>query len=160
MTADELPFRPNVCMLVLSRDGRIFLGERNGEPGIWQLPQGGVEAGASLEENVLREVEEELGVSRAKLGAPVRLTATHRYEFDKPPRYAAGKWRGQSQTFWIVPFLGEDSDIVLDRHHPEFMSWRWCSVEELRALAEPKRLPGYEKVIPEFLEYLQKLACR
>ena len=60
----ELPLRPNVCMLLHNQDSDLFLGERYGEAGVWQLPQGGVEAEYSVEENVLRELEEEIGVGR------------------------------------------------------------------------------------------------
>jgi putative (di)nucleoside polyphosphate hydrolase len=69
------------------------------------------------------------------------------------PQYAVGVWRGQSQHFWLVRFTGVDSDIVLTRHHQEFSDWRWCTAVEIRKLAEPKRLPGYEGPLREFEEF-------
>jgi putative (di)nucleoside polyphosphate hydrolase len=149
----QLPLRPNVCMLVLNSHRRLFLGERLGEPGVWQFPQGGVETSATLEENVLRELEEELGAARQLFSIVRRLKANHQYEFSRPPQYAVDKWRGQMQSFWLVSFLGKDEDIKLDNDkpgaEPEFSAWRWCTLAEVRAQAEPKRLLGYEKALAE-----------
>lgn len=153
---NELPLRPNVCILLCNSEGKLFLGERNGEKAVWQFPQGGVEPDCSVEENVLRELSEEVGAQRRHLSIIKKLNATHSYTFTKTPKYAEGKWRGQTQTFWLVEFTGKDSDIKLDTHEPEFMAWQWCTPEKVRALAEPKRLPGYEAPLLEFEEYLQK----
>jgi len=155
----KLPLRPNVCMLVFNSEGKLFLGERHKEAGIWQFPQGGVEDNFSLEQNVLRELEEELGAPAKLFKIIKQLSSTHEYEFDHPPEYAKGVWRGQSQTFWLVQFLGKDSDIKLEQQNPEFMNWRWCCPEEVRKLAEPKRLPGYLKPLSEFEQNLGSKAC-
>jgi len=153
--SDKLPLRPNVCMLVFNGQHKLFLGERYGEQGLWQFPQGGAEAGFSPEENVLRELEEELGAPGRCFRIIRKLKATNEYEFSEPPEYARGKWRGQSQTFWLVQFCGSDEDLNLNRHEPEFMNWRWCSVEEVMEMAEPKRLPGYLNALKEFENYLK-----
>jgi len=149
----QLPLRPNVCMLVFNREKKLFLGERHGEPGVWQFPQGGVEPELSPEENVIKELNEELGAGPDKFKVVKKLACTHEYEWKEPPEYARRRWRGQSQTFWLVEFVGQDSDIDLKRFEPELMSWRWCTPAEVRCLAEPKRLPGYLKALKEFEEF-------
>ena len=154
---NELPLRPNVCMLVYNRDGKLFLGERMGESGLWQFPQGGLEAGSSLEENVLRELEEELGAPGEAFRLIVKLKAVHCYVFEDPPEYARGKWRGQNQCFYLVEYVGEDCQIDVSRYEPEFMNWRWCTVSEVRSMAEPRRLPGYAAPLGEFEEYLEHI---
>ncbi len=156
--SELLPLRPNVCMLVFNKAGKLFLGERHREAGVWQFPQGGVEAQYSLEENVIRELEEELGVKPNQVKIVKKLNATHDYEFGNPPAYAMKKWRGQSQTFWLVEFLGADTDIRVDQQNPEFSNWKWCSVSEIYDLAESKRLPGYANPLKEFEEYLKTTA--
>lgn len=148
-------------MLLYNSEGKLFLGERNEESGIWQFPQGGAEPGLTLEQNVLKELHEELGISDQLAKIAKQLKTTNTYDFSIPPAYAIGKWRGQTQTFWLVTFLGEDSDIRLDLHQPaEFMRWRWCTIDEVRALAEPKRLPGYAKALIEFEEFLQSASTK
>lgn len=149
-SSNDLPLRPNVCMLVHNASFQLFLGERLGEPGVWQFPQGGAVKRLSLEENVIKELNEELGADKELFKIVTKLEATHAYRWEQPPKYAIGKWSGQSQTFWVVKFLGEDCDIELDRYDPELSDWRWCTPDEVRSLADPKRLPGYLKPLEEF----------
>ena len=154
MSSKKLPFRPNVCMLVYNSQGKLFLGERRGEKGHWQFPQGGAESGYTLRENVFRELKEELGLRKRHVGSLKKLRATHQYEWRTPPGYALGRWRGQRQTFWLVEFIGDDGDIDLaDFKEPEFRAWRWCSVSEVRRRAARHRRKGYEKPLREFLEF-------
>lgn len=154
MPPKKLPLRPNVCMLVYNRKGKLFLGERCDERGHWQFPQGGAEPRYSLRENVLRELNEELGITKGQVGKIKKLTSRHQYEWRSPPKYANGKWRGQRQTFWLVEFIGEDSDLDLANYHePEFQSWQWCSVAEVKRRAAPHRLPGYRGALEEFLAF-------
>jgi len=155
----KLPLRPNVCLLVFNKAGKLLLAERAGKGGRWQFPQGGAEPGLTLEENVVKEVGEELGIKPKQIGRIIKLKCTHEYDWDKPPAYARNIWRGQSQTFWLVEFKGQDSDIDLascieDGDEQELMSWRWCSTDEVRELAEPKRIDGYLKALAEFDEFL------
>lgn len=145
-------------MLLFNGRKQLFLGERFGEPGNWQLPQGGVEPESSIEDNVRRELSEELGVEFSSLRIVKQLEATHDYDFARVPPYAVGKWRGQAQTFWLVEFLGDDSEICLDRHEQEFSAWKWCSLDEVRQCAEPKRLPGYLKPLKEFEIFIASAA--
>jgi len=152
----KLPLRQNVCMLVYNSQYRLFLGERHGETGLWQLPQGGVEEEESLEENVLRELEEELGAEREKFQIVRQLESKHEYDWDKAPDYAKDKWRGQSQTFWVVKFRGLDSDINLETEHPEFSSFMWATTEEIVQTAESKRVAGYKRPLAEFENLLDR----
>lgn len=153
----NLPYRPNVCILIYNREQKLFLGERHNNPGIYQFPQGGVEDGGTLEENVVREIEEETGIRPEFVSIIRKLEATHQYDFAEPPTYALGKWRGQSQTFWLVSFTGNDSEINLNGTHPEFMSHIWCSPSEVRTRAEPRRRPGYEAPLQEVEGYFKSL---
>jgi putative (di)nucleoside polyphosphate hydrolase len=145
--------RPNVCMLVYNSRRQLWIGERFDRKGHWQFPQGGVERGASLKENVLRELREELGLSRDVLGKVKKLRSRHSYMWKTIPDYARGSWCGQSQTFWLVQFMGDDGDIDLaaDRER-EFRRWRWASVTMIRKLAARERRKGYEAPLREFLQ--------
>ncbi len=151
----QLPLRPNVCLFVLNLAGLIFLGRRHGQPQVWQLPQGGVEEQGTLEENALREAHEELGVSLSSLKVIQRLNSTHAYDWAVPPEYAVGKFRGQQQTFFVLEFIGADSEIELNRFSPEFDEFCWCKPEDVRARAEAKRLPGYEAPLREVEQLLK-----
>ena len=157
MPKKKLPLRPNVCMLLYNKKGQLFLGERCNRKGHWQFPQGGAEPQYSLRANVVRELNEELGIKKTALGAIKKLKATHEYDWSEIPLYARGKWRGQAQTFWLVEFKGIDSEIDLELFgEPEFRSWRWASVTTVRRLADARRLVGYEAALKEFLLFKGK----
>lgn len=153
--------RPNVCLLIFNRKGKLFLGERLGQPGHWQFPQGGVEPGASLRVNVLRELREETGIKKEQTGAITKLRARYSYLWKRIPKYAKDRWIGQKQSFWLVEFIGRDSDIDLTSvSEPEFMSWRWCAPRTVRKLAAPERLAGYEDALEEFVALMEGAARR
>lgn len=154
MSPKQLPLRPNVCMLLYNARGRLFLGERHGKAGHWQFPQGGAESKYTPKENVIRELREELGITRRHIGKIKKLTSRHQYEWRTPPSYAKNRWRGQKQTFWLVEFTGSDEDIDLTWYkEPEFQAWRWCSVAEVKRRAASFRLAGYKGALREFLEF-------
>jgi putative (di)nucleoside polyphosphate hydrolase len=149
-----LPLRPNVCALLINSENLLFLAERYQESGHWQFPQGGSEGEYTPEQNVLRELSEELGVVPEKFQIIKQLKASNEYLWDNPPAYAIGKWAGQKQSFWLVRFLGEDSDINLIVNQQELMSWRWCTTAQVKELAHPMRLKGYLPALSEFEEWL------
>jgi putative (di)nucleoside polyphosphate hydrolase len=139
-------------MVVLNSENKIFLGERSGSVNVWQFPQGGAEPEDTLEENVLRELEEELGAPRSCFQIIRRLNASHEYDFRSPPSYAIGKWRGQSQSFWLVKFLGTDEEIHLERYAKELSRFQWVDIDDVLKVADPVRSAGYRKIIDEVRE--------
>ncbi len=134
-------------MIVRNRSDQIFIAERLGAPGEWQFPQGGVEPELSEEENVFKELTEELGAPRGCFSIERKLPVTHTYLFDAPKKYRGGTFDGQTQTYWLVRFTGDDSQINLEAHQPEFSGWRWCGAEEVKSIADPRRYIGYEKAL-------------
>jgi putative (di)nucleoside polyphosphate hydrolase len=151
----QFPLRPNVCMLLFNHQYKIFLAERVDQVGHWQFPQGGIEDGTTPEMSSLRELHEETGAPLSSFKLISQINGTNDYEFKVTPRYAVDKWRGQTQTFWLYKFVGDDTDIDISKHDPEFISWRWCTVEEVRRLANTTRLKSYESSIIEFQELIK-----
>lgn len=154
----KLALRPNVCIMLFNSKYELFLGERLNHPGVWQFPQGGAEEGLTLEENVIRELHEETGAAKDLFEIVRKLNSTYEYEFKEPPAYAKGRWRGQTQTFWLVKYLGADEEFRLDRFEPEFMNFCWSAPDEVRSKVEALRLPGYQAPLKEYEEYLRSLS--
>lgn len=148
----DLPYRPNVGIMLISPYGLLWLGERVDLPGLWQMPQGGVDQGETIEQAFLRELEEETGVIRSKVSI-LRVSHTPlRYDF--PPhvmrRQAINEYRGQEQHWVAGRFLGTDADINVNTEDPEFRDWRWVTREQLLNGVAPFKRETYTKVFREF----------
>jgi len=155
-----LPYRPNVGAVLFSRDGTVFVARRadlpnaEGAPGGWQLPQGGIDPGEDPRAAVLRELAEEIGTDRAEIIGehPAWLS------YDLPAELVGvalrGRYRGQTQRWFALRFLGEDADIRLDRDpHPEFDAWRWVALAELPGLAVDFKRPIYQVLAAAFARF-------
>ena len=136
----HLPYRPNVGAALFNRQGQVLVARRadlpnaEGAPGMWQLPQGGIDGNEDPAVAVLRELREEVGTDNACiLGEhPDWLS------YDLPPalmgRALGGRFRGQRQRWFALRFLGQDDEIRLDLDpHPEFDAWKWLPLAELPA---------------------------
>lgn len=149
--ADPRPYRRCVGLMLFNADGRVFVGNRIDVPGDhWQMPQGGIDPGETPEQAAWRELQEEVGTDKAEIIAE----STTWYPYDLPPglsrRIWKGKYRGQTQRWFALRFLGTDADINLTRHKPEFGEWRWIALETLPTLIVPFKRPIYERVLEEF----------
>jgi putative (di)nucleoside polyphosphate hydrolase len=65
-----------------------------------------------------------------------------------------GKYRGQSQHWFLMAFLGSDADINIETEHPEFRAWRWVHPSELVDLIVPFKRELYANVLQEFVDHL------
>jgi putative (di)nucleoside polyphosphate hydrolase len=155
-----LPYRPNVGAMLFNRRGLVFVARRTdlpnaeGEPGGWQLPQGGIDAGEDPRQAVLRELAEEIGTDRAV------VIGEHPdwFVYDLPPELVGvalgGRFRGQRQRWYALRFTGADSDIRLDADpHPEFDAWRWVEIGSLPDLAVPFKRAIYEVLARDFARH-------
>ena len=126
----DLPYRPCAGVMLMNRDGRVFVGQRlDSTLEAWQMPQGGIDPGEDGYAAAVRELFEETGV----VADHVELIAEAPGEFfyDLPDELIGkvwkGKWRGQRQRWFLFRFLGNDGDIDIRTAHPEFRTWRWAA---------------------------------
>ena len=154
----SLPYRPCVGIALTNSRGLVWIGRRVGTRDSWQMPQGGIDAGESPAEAVMRELQEETGVRRAD----VVVESKFWYCYDLPPaasgRALRGRYRGQRQRWFLLQFTGSDDEIDINDHHPEFSAWRWAEPKDIVDLIVPFKRPVYEKVFAEFAPYLSSLA--
>jgi putative (di)nucleoside polyphosphate hydrolase len=153
----ERSYRPGVGIALFNGDGHVLIAERLDNPGGWQMPQGGIDAGEDPEAAVFREMEEEIGTRNAKIIGMVKDWIY--YDFPPPlaKRLWGGKYRGQRQKWIALKFLGKDSDINLNTHtHPEFSRWKWVPLAHLPDYAVPFKRGVYERLIKEFAQYALK----
>jgi len=122
VTGDELSrpalfcFRPNVGIILLGDNGKVFWARRIRDDG-WQFPQGGIN---SDEVGLTPDQVSILGVTPGWLRyrLPKKLQRTH----SKPLCI------GQKQVWYLLRLLGDEKDVNLRAtDHPEFGHWRWVS---------------------------------
>jgi len=160
---EKLPYRPCVGVVLVNREGLVFLGQRVGGPEhvdayhSWQMPQGGIDEGEDPHEAALRELYEETNVRSVEpLGE-----ASDWFAYDLPEPVARqawkGRYRGQKQKWFALQFTGPDSEIDVARpgggkHKPEFINWRWERLERTPSLIIPFKRPVYDRVAAAFAD--------
>lgn len=156
----NLPYRPNVGAVLFNAAGLILVARRadmpnaEGAPGGWQLPQGGMDEGEDPAVAVFRELEEEIGTARAEMLAEHPEWLNYDLPAELIGKALGGKYRGQTQKWFALRFLGQDSDIRLDLDpHPEFDAWRWARLAELPGMAVPFKRAIYERLAVDFSRF-------
>lgn len=151
-------YRRCAGVMLLNPQGLVWIGRRfdkqnnEGKGQWWQMPQGGIGKGEEPRDAVLRELAEETSVTSAEVIAE----APRWYNYDLPGHLIGkswnGKYRGQTQKWFALRFLGEDSEIDLapPGHKQEFDRWRWARMDEILDIIVPFKRPVYEKVIAAF----------
>ena len=152
-----LPYRPAAGVMLVNRDGQVFVGERiDTVLEAWQLPQGGIDPGEDALVAAVRELSEETGIAAEK----VELLAQAEEElfYDLPPELVGkvwkGRYRGQRQRWFLFRFIGGDDQVDLATPHPEFRAWRWAEPGELPRVAVPFKRQLYEDVLAAFAPHL------
>lgn len=158
MTPDEiakLPYRPCVGLMVVNKDGGVFVGQRMDRPiggDAWQMPQGGIDPGEDVTTAALRELEEETGITADLVTLEAETAGWLPY--DLPPELIGklwkGKYRGQEQKWVLARFHGRDDQINIVQPHQEFETWKWISPKELLANIVPFKRAVYTAVLEEF----------
>jgi putative (di)nucleoside polyphosphate hydrolase len=158
--SQSLPYRPCVGIMLLNRDGRVFIGRRSEGPEhvdathVWQMPQGGIDADEDPWRAALRELYEETNVRSIERLGESRDWLTYDIPREIIGQAWKGKYRGQRQKWYALRFTGAESEIDVAHpaggHEAEFTAWRWEPMENLPALIVPFKRKVYEQVVDEF----------
>jgi putative (di)nucleoside polyphosphate hydrolase len=149
----DLPYRPAVGAMLINGEGSVFVGRRIDQTVEgWQMPQGGIDEGETPAEAVLRELREEIGTDKA-----VILRELDDWLHYDLPRHLLGvalhgRYRGQKQKWFALRFTGNDADIDIRTHQPEFAIWKWVPMAELPSMIVPFKRDTYQTVIAAFAD--------
>ena len=150
----NLPYRKGVGMMVFNDDKKIFVGRRIDNQKAWQMPQGGVDENEGCLSAAKRELYEETGIQSIR----IIEKSKEKYTYDLPEyllgKIWKGKYKGQKQRWFLIKFLGPDSEINLNQKCAEFNEWKWVDIDELSKLIVPFKKELYLSVIKEFQSFI------
>lgn len=157
---DNLVYRKSIGLMILNADRHVLIGQRRDTgnlffpPKAWQMPQGGIDGDETPWQAALREMKEEIGTTNVRLIAESR--EWYSYDFPEEIRTTlwGGRFFGQTQKWFLMAFLGHDTEINIHTRHPEFTAWRWVAPHHLPDLIVPFKHDLYLKVLKEFEAYL------
>jgi putative (di)nucleoside polyphosphate hydrolase len=147
----ERPYRPCVGIMLINKDGLVLVAQRIDQRAeAWQMPQGGVEDDETPRQAAMRELEEEIGTNRAEIIAESEAWIPYDLPRDLADKVWRGRFRGQTQKWFAMRFLGEDEDINLATAEPEFDAWKWTPLANLTDVAVRFKRENYRQVVDIF----------
>ena len=155
MSQKKLPLRIGVGVIVLNNKNKIFVGKRADNPvDKWQMPQGGVNKGENLITAMKRELMEETSIQNNKILKKIDRWFKYELPKDLLGIIWKGKFRGQKQKWFIVRFIGNESEINLKTKHPEFIEWKWIEIDELTNVIVDFKKDVYKKLVIELKKFI------
>ena len=148
----HLPYREGVGIMLINKDGHVFVARRiDSTSEAWQMPQGGIDEGEEPQVAAMRELLEETGTDKASIIAESEKWHAYDLPVHLVPRLWGGKFRGQRQKWFAMRFEGQDSDINIETHCPEFCEWKWIPIRQLPEIIVPFKRVLYQSLVDEFL---------
>ena len=146
----QLPLRIGVGIVLLNHQNKVFVGKRIDNPqNFWQMPQGGVDENEDFLQAAKRELKEETGIKSVKLIKEI----DDWLEYDLPKNLIYkiwnGKYRGQSQKWFIMKFIGKDEEINIKTKNPEFLEWKWVESFKLPNIVVNFKIDIYTRLEKE-----------
>tara|TARA_B100000029_G_scaffold369561_1_gene363412 strand:+ start:158 stop:640 length:483 start_codon:yes stop_codon:yes gene_type:complete len=152
----ELPYRNGVGIVVLNDKNKIFVAKRIDNPkNFWQMPQGGVDKDENYYDAALRELKEETSIVSVKLVKEIEKKLTYILPDDLIGIIWKGKFKGQIQKWFIVRFIGNESEININTKNPEFLDWKWINLDDLTKIAVNFKFNVYKNLKEEILKILR-----
>ena len=143
----NLPLRSGVGIVVLNKANKVFVAKRIDNPkNFWQMPQGGVDKGEDYLTAAYRELEEETSINNVKLIKEIDGLITYELPKNLLGIIWKGKYKGQKQKWFLMRYLGKDSDINIKTSKPEFLEWKWIDLDKITETVVDFKLHVYKEI--------------
>ena len=143
----DLPLRSGVGIVVMNKENKVFVAKRiDNQKNFWQMPQGGVDKDEDYLTAAYRELEEETSIKNIDIIKELDELISYELPKNLLGVIWKGKYRGQEQKWFVVRFLGQDSEINIKTKNPEFCEWKWIDLENITDLVVDFKLHVYEDV--------------
>ena len=151
----KLPLRSGVGIVVLNKENKIFVAKRIDNPkNFWQMPQGGIDKNEDFYTAALRELKEETSIVSVKPIKEIEENLTYILPDHLIGIIWKGKYKGQKQKWFIMKFIGDESEVNIKTKRPEFLEWKWIDLENLTEIAVHFKLEVYKKLKSEIKKIL------
>tara|TARA_B100001750_G_scaffold42356_1_gene30896 strand:+ start:352 stop:828 length:477 start_codon:yes stop_codon:yes gene_type:complete len=151
----NLPLRSGVGIVLLNKNNKVFVAKRIDNPkNFWQMPQGGIDKGEDFLTAAYRELKEETSIKSVELIKEI----DNKFTYILPDHLIGiiwkGRFKGQTQKWFIMRFIGSESEINIKTKHPEFLDWKWIDLRDLTKIAVNFKLEVYKQVKSEVKKIL------
>jgi len=151
----NLPLRSGVGIVVLNKENKIFVAKRIDNPkNFWQMPQGGIDKNENYYDAALRELKEETSIISVELIKEINKKYTYILPDNLIGIIWKGKFKGQIQKWFVMRFIGNESEININTKNPEFLDWKWIEVDDLPKIAVNFKLDVYQNIKKEVKKIL------
>ncbi len=151
----NLPLRSGVGVILLNKNNQVFVAKRIDNPkNFWQMPQGGVDKGEDYYDAAIRELKEETSIVSVELIQEVDKKLTYILPDELIGIIWKGRFKGQTQKWFIMRFIGNESEININTKKPEFLEWKWIDLEDLTKIAVNFKLNVYKNLKQEISKIL------
>lgn len=150
-------YRSGVGIMIINSAKQIFVGKRiDNHSDAWQMPQGGLDAGESEDDAMLRELKEETGIIKdnVKLLKKSEIHYYYNLPYKLQKKFWGGKYLGQRQRWYLIEFSGDESTINIKTEDPEFSEWKWVGKDDIVGSIVSFKREMYEDVLKEFCDFL------
>ena len=151
----KLPLRKGVGIVLLNNKNKVFVAKRIDNPkNFWQMPQGGVDEDENYYEAALRELKEETSIASVELIQEINKKLTYILPNHLIGIIWKGRFKGQTQKWFVMRFIGNESEININTKKPEFLDWKWIDLEDLTKIAVNFKLDVYKHLKQEVSKIL------
>ena len=143
----NLPLRNGVGIVVLNNKNKVFVAKRIDNPkNFWQMPQGGVDNNENYYEAALRELKEETSIINVELIREIDKKFTYILPDHLIGIIWKGKFKGQILKWFVMKFIGNETEININTKRPEFLDWKWINLDDLPKIVVNFKLDVYKNV--------------
>ncbi len=140
---------------MLNNENKVFVAKRIDNPkNFWQMPQGGVDEDENYYEAALRELKEETSIASVELIQEINKKLTYILPNHLIGIIWKGRFKGQTQKWFVMRFIGNESEININTKNPEFLDWKWIDLEDLTKIAVNFKLDVYKHLRQEVSKIL------
>ena len=151
----ELPLRIGVGIILLNSENKVFVGKRIDNPkNFWQMPQGGVDGDENYYDAALRELEEETSIVSVEFIHEINKKLTYILPDHLIGIIWKGRFKGQTQKWFVMRFTGNETEINIKTKNPEFLDWKWIDLKDLTKIAVNFKLDVYKNLEQEVSKIL------